>query len=196
MKKLFLYTLCLLMLATMTGCRRNKEQDVPAPNPNQNQTQNGNGSGATDNMNGGTGNSQNSGTTNDFGSNGGMLENMGESAQNMVDGAQKAVRELWDDMKITAANLTDLPDTDADALLEEWGLDKTLLEDYTVKRYSDGEGGRMILARVKAGHAAEVASALQAKGVDAKVWENGNYVLIADTDRAQDIVTRFQALNF
>lgn len=187
MKKLFLCTLCLLMLVSLTGCRRKTNQDVPAPNQNQSGGTVDNGTDG--NLNGGTDQNPN-GTGN------GMLENMGDSAQNAVDGAKKAVKELWDDMKITAANLTDLEMTDADALLGEWGLDKTLLEDYTVKRYSDGEGGRLILARVKAGHAAEIAAALQAKGVSAQVWENGDYVLIADTDRAQDIVTRFQAITF
>ena len=193
MKKLFLCTLCLLMLVSLTGCRRKTNQDVPAPDQNQS---GGNVNNGTDgNLNGGTGNSQNSGTTNDF-TTPDTPSTPGQAAQDVVDGTKKAVRELWDDMKITAANLTDLEMTDADALLEEWGLDKTLLEDYTVKRYSDGEGGRMILARVKTGQAAQVAAALQAKGVDAKVWENGDYVLIADTDRAQDIVTRFQAITF
>ena len=181
MKKYILFALCLLTLLGLAGCKRDKtNNDVPATDKP------GNGSSAGDMTP----------TTPDSGSTAKPDQSMGDMAQDALDKTEKAVRDLWDDMQVAAANLTDVMDQDAAAVLEEWGLDRTLLEDYTVKRYTDDQGGRLILARVKAGHAAEVAAALQAKGVNAQVWENGNYVLIADTDRVQDIVTRFKALTF
>ena len=160
MKKYILFALCLLTLATLTGCRRDKtNNDVPATDKPDT-----NGSSSAGDMT----------QTPDRGSTAKPDQNMGDMAQDALDKTSKAVRELWDDMQVAAANLTDVMDQDADAVLDEWGLDRTLLEDYTVKRYTDDQGGRLILARVKAGHAAEVASALQAKGVNAQVWENGD----------------------
>ena len=188
MKKLFLCTLCLLTLVNLTGCRRDKNNDVPAPNPNGTVSDSGNGT-----VNGGSGTTQ---TPDPAPQTPDGTQTPGQTAQDVLDGAKRTVQEIWDDMKVTAADLTDLPMTDAEGVLTEWGIDKTLVEEHLVKRFTDPEGGRVMLIRVKPGHASEVAAALKSKGVSAQVWEKGDYVLVADSERAKAIADSFNALNF
>lgn len=186
MKKLFLCTLCLLMLVSLAGCKRDKNNDVPAPPSGGTVSDSGSGT-----VNGGAGSQTPQPQAPDPGT-----ETPGQMVGDALEGAKRTVRELWDDMKVTAADLTDLPAADADGLLAEWGIDKTLVEEHLVKQFAGPEGGRVLLLRAKPGHAAEVAAALRAKGVSAQVWEKGDYVLVTDTDRAKAIADSFSALNF
>ena len=187
MKKLFLCTLCLLTLVNLTGCRRNKNNDVPAPDANNSGSVSNSGTGDVS----GSGSQTTPPQTADP-----APQTPGQTAQDVLDGAKRTVQQIWDDMKVAAADLTDLPLTDAEGVLTEWGIDKTLVEEHLVKQFAGPEGGRVMLIRAKPGHAAEVAAALRAKGVEAQVWEKGDYVLVADSDRAKAIADSFNALNF
>lgn len=201
MKKVSILLLCLVLaLSLLTACGRNNKKD-DKDEPGNNTTQNG--SVSNNNMqNDMNGNTQT------------PADDVADGVGDVADGIARGVDDLWDGMlDLFGADRAPRTMEGDEAAFKEYGLDESLIEDYTLQVPENGDTAHeFFIAKVRDGKMAEVEKILEqrkeaiaakwstasADGFDyAKepvIYKSGNYIMLAVYDDVTEIRPEFERL--